>query len=92
MVSLGEQGAMLLHDGKCYIATPPVITAISTIGAGDSSLAGFIAAAEKGKNPGECLKNAVTYGTAACLTEGSLPPTAADIAAIYAQVTVKQMQ
>ena len=92
MVSLGEQGAMLLHDGKCSIATPPVITAISTIGAGDSSLAGFIAAAEKGEYPGECLKNAVTYGTAACLTEGSLPPTAADIAAIYAQVTVKQMQ
>lgn len=92
MVSLGEQGAMLLNDGKCYIATPPVITAISTIGAGDSSLAGFIAAAQEGKNAAKCLKNAVTYGTAACLTEGSLPPTAADISAIYAQVTVKQMQ
>ncbi len=92
MVSLGEQGAMLLNNGKCYIATPPVITAISTIGAGDSSLAGFIAAAQAGKNAAECLKNAVTYGTAACLTEGSLPPTAADIEAIYPQVTVQQIQ
>ena len=90
MVSLGEQGAMLLCDGKCCIATPPVIHAVSTIGAGDSSLAGFIAAAKKGCDDGECLKNAVTYGTAACLTEGSLPPTAADIAAVYPQVTVKQ--
>lgn len=92
MVSLGEQGAMLLNDGKCYIAAPPVVNAVSTIGAGDSSLAGFIAAAQEGKNAAECLKNAVTYGTAACLTEGSLPPTAADISAIYAQVTVKQIQ
>lgn len=91
MVSLGEQGALLLHSGNCYIASPPVVNAVSTIGAGDSSLAGFIAAAEKGENPAGCLRNAVAYGTAACLTEGSLPPTAKDIAAIHAQVTVKQM-
>lgn len=91
MVSLGEQGALLLHSGSCYIATPPVVNAISTIGAGDSSLAGFIAAAKKGQSPALCLQNAVTYGTAACLTEGSLPPTAADIAAIYHQVQLKQL-
>ena len=91
MVSLGEQGALLLHDGNCYIATPPVVNAISTIGAGDSSLAGFIAAAQKGEDAAGCLKNAVTYGTAACLTEGSLPPTATDIAAIHTQVQVKQI-
>ena len=91
MVSLGEQGALLLHEGRCYIATPPAIHAISTIGAGDSSLAGFIAAAQKDENAAGCLRNAVTYGTAACLTEGSLPPTAADIANIYPQVTVKSL-
>lgn len=90
MVSLGEQGAMLLQGNDCYIATPPVINAISTIGAGDSSLAGFIAAAKRGEDAAGCLKNAVTYGTAACLTEGSLPPTAEAIAAIYPQVEVKK--
>lgn len=91
MVSLGEQGALLLHGGKCHVATPPVINAVSTIGAGDSSLAGFIAAAQKGEDAVLCLKNAITYGTAACLTEGSLPPTAADIAAIYPQVQVSEL-
>ena len=91
MVSLGEQGALLLSGGNCYIATPPAIHAISTIGAGDSSLAGFIAAATKGANAASCLQNAVTYGTAACLTEGSLPPTATDIDAIHPQVTVSQL-
>lgn len=90
MVSLGEQGAMLLQGNDCYIATPPVINAISTIGAGDSSLAGFIAAAKRGEDAAGCLKNAVTYGTAACLTEGSLPPTAEAIADIYPQVEVKK--
>ena len=91
MVSLGEQGALLLNGGSCYIATPPAVNAISTIGAGDSSLAGFIAAAKKGESPDLCLQNAVTYGTAACLTEGSLPPTATDIAAIHTHVQVKQI-
>ena len=89
MVSLGEQGAMLLNRDNCYIAKPPVINAISTIGAGDSSLAGFVAAAKRGEDPAGCLKNAVTYGTAACMTEGTLPPTAEDIAAIYPQVEIK---
>ena len=91
MVSLGEQGAMLLHEGSCYIATPPAIDAKSTIGAGDSTLAGFIAAADRGKSPADCLKNAVAYGTAACLTPGTLPPTAEDIAKICSQVQIKQL-
>ena len=91
MISLGEQGALLLHNDNCYIATPPAINAISTIGAGDSSLAGFIAAAQKGEDAAGCLQNAVTYGTAACLSAGSLPPTAEDIAAIYPKVHVKQL-
>ena len=91
MVSLGEQGAMLLHAGDCHIATPPTIDAKSTIGAGDSTLAGFIAAAERGDDPADCLKNAVAYGTAACMTTGTLPPTAEDIAKIYPQVQIKNL-
>ncbi len=91
MVSLSEQGALLLHNGKCYIAVPPAIEAISTIGAGDSSLAGFIAAAQAGCDAAGCLQNAVAYGTAACLTEGSLPPTAAGISTIRTKVQVKQI-
>lgn len=91
MVSLGEQGALLLHSGKCYIATPPAIKAISTIGAGDSSLAGFIAAAQKDEDAAGCLKTAVTYGTAACLTPGTLPPQREDLERIYQQVHVKEV-
>ena len=90
MVSLGGQGAMLLHGDDCYIATPPAIDARSTIGAGDSTLAGFIAAADRGEDSADCLKNAVTYGTAACLTPGTLPPTAEDIALIHPRVQVKK--
>ncbi|MBO5891363.1 MAG: hexose kinase [Oscillospiraceae bacterium] len=89
MVSLGHQGALLINDGKTYLAKPPVVDAISTIGAGDSAIAGFLAAALQGKSPGECLRTAVTYGTAACLTEGTLPPLPQDTAAIFPTVTLE---
>lgn len=89
MVSLGEQGALLLNGGKSYIARPPKINAISTIGAGDSSIAGFIAAASMGEPPALRLKRAVAYGTAACLTEGTLPPMKEDVEDIYFKTEVK---
>ena len=91
MISLGEQGAMLIHGGKTYLAKPPVIRAVSTIGAGDSAIAGFIAAAMVGKEPGECLQTAVTYGTAACLTEGTLPPLPQDTATIFQEVKLETL-
>lgn len=89
MVSLGEQGAFLLNGGKSYIARPPKINAISTIGAGDSSIAGFIAAASMGEPLALRLKRAVAYGTAACLTEGTLPPMKEDVEDIYFKTEVK---
>lgn len=91
MISLGAQGAVLVNGGKTYIATPPKIKAVSTIGAGDSSLAGFIAAATAEKSAPECLRAAVSYGTAACLTEGSRPPKPEDTAAIFPQVRIQTL-
>ena len=79
MISLGGDGAMLVCKDGTFIATPPKINAISTIGAGDSSIAGFIAAAQKEGSAQEMLKNAVAFGSAACLTEGTKPPLKKDI-------------
>jgi len=92
MVSLGGQGALLLHGGMCWIAVPPSVKAVSTIGAGDSSLAGFIAGVEKDMAPADCLKNAVAYGTAACLTAGSQPPCPEDVAWIRSRTQVRVLE
>lgn len=88
MISLGGDGAMLASDRKLWRAKNPKIEAVSTIGAGDSSIAGFITAFSKNASPADCLREAVTYGTAACLTEGTNPPRPEDIDRIYGQVTV----
>lgn len=91
MVSLGEQGAMLICGGKTYIAVPPAITPVSTVGAGDSMIAGFLGAAYYGHGPDACLKMAVAYGTAACLTAGTLPPQKEEADRIYDQVDIREV-
>lgn len=91
MVSLGEQGAILLSGGKAYIASCPSIQAVSTIGAGDSTIAGFLAATYEQKPLAQCLQTAVAYGTAACLTTGTLPPQKEDLEKIYSQIQVKEV-
>lgn len=88
MISMGEQGAVLLTGGKTYMAAPPKVRAVSTVGAGDSTIAGFLAAFSMGQTPQVCLKRAVACGTAACLTEGTLPPAKADVQTIYLQTKV----
>lgn len=79
MLSMGEQGAALICEDGVFTAPAPKIDAVSTIGAGDSALAGFIAAFAAGKGAEERLRSAVAFGSAACLTEGSQPPRKEDI-------------
>ena len=89
MISLGAQGAILFDGKKIHTATPPKITAVSTIGAGDSSIAGFISAYSEEKSAAECLRLAVAFGSSACLTEGSMPPRKQDIEEIYQKIAVE---
>ena len=88
MISLGKEGALLLCGGRLYTARPPKLKALSTIGAGDSSIEGFIAAYAEGASPADCLRNAVSFGSAACLTEGSMPPESESIKQIYTQIKI----
>ncbi|MBP3370512.1 MAG: 1-phosphofructokinase family hexose kinase [Clostridia bacterium] len=91
MISLGAKGALLVCADGTYVAHPPKITAISTIGAGDSSIGGFLAAAAKGADAAEMLKTAVSYGSAACMSAGTRPPVPADVAVVYSQVKTEKL-
>ena len=91
MISLGAKGAMLCCEDGCYIANAPDVTVLSTIGAGDSSIAGFVAAAKQGLPYSEMLRMAVCYGSAACMTEGTRPPRAEDITKLLESVQVTKL-
>lgn len=91
MISLGHQGALLASGGVVLHAMPPETEPVSTVGAGDSTIAGFITAAARRETPEECLRLGVSFGTAACLTEGTQPPQSQKVREILEKVTVKEV-
>ncbi len=79
LITLDADGAALVSDGALYLRKAPKIDTVSTIGAGDSAIAGFIASKIIGENAEASLRRAVAFGSAAALTEGSNPPKIEDI-------------
>lgn len=79
LVTLGGAGAVLVNGEGAWHAVPPRITVRSTVGAGDSSVAGFILADVAGKSGAECLELAVSYGSAAASLPGTTLPTPGDL-------------
>lgn len=75
LVTLGASGAVLVDGNGSWLATPPPTTPRSTVGAGDSALAGYVRAALADAPPAQRLQMAVAYGSAAAALPGSALPT-----------------
>jgi 6-phosphofructokinase 2 len=71
LVSMGAKGILLISDKEQYLASPPKVDVVNTIGAGDSAVAGFIYGIVSGKRLDESLVFAVAAGTATTLRPGS---------------------
>lgn len=79
LVTLGAAGAVLVDQTGSWLATPPPITPRSTVGAGDSALAGYLRAEVGGAEPPQRLRMAVAYGSAAAALPGSALPSPAQL-------------
>ncbi|TLP77282.1 1-phosphofructokinase family hexose kinase [Maribacter sp. ACAM166] len=71
VISLGPQGAMLVTKNIVEYITAPIVFQKSTIGAGDSMVAGMVFALAKEKSLSNMVKYGVACGTAATMTEGT---------------------
>ncbi len=70
LVSMAEKGAVLVcEDGEVYQQAAFRGTVISSTGAGDSMLAGFLAAYEKSQNPLQALYLGISAGSASAFSE-----------------------
>ena len=74
LVTLGGAGACLVTADGAWHATPPPTTVVSTVGAGDSSLFGYLLGDVRGGSPIERLALAVAYGSAAASLPGTTIP------------------
>ncbi|MFE3541700.1 1-phosphofructokinase family hexose kinase [Nocardia sp. NPDC059177] len=80
LATLGAAGAVLVTAEGSWFAAAPPITPRSTVGAGDSALAGYLLADLAGAAPADRLRTAVAYGSAATALPGTELPTPTDIA------------
>ncbi|WP_438293350.1 1-phosphofructokinase [Streptomyces sp. HUAS TT7] len=85
LASLGADGQLLVTASGTYFASAPVATVRSNVGAGDASLAGFLAAGGEGPR---ALAAAVAHGAAAVQLPGSVMPAPGDLDPAAVTVTV----
>ncbi|MET7850239.1 1-phosphofructokinase [Streptomyces avermitilis] len=76
LASLGADGQLLVDASGTWFGSARVDAVRSNVGAGDSSLAGFLIAGGSGAN---ALASAVAHGAAAVQLPGSVMPTPADL-------------
>jgi 1-phosphofructokinase len=74
LVTLGPRGAVLVGAGGAWHAVPPPVSVASTVGAGDSSLFGYLLGDVRGHEPDRRLALAVAYGSAAAGLPGTTIP------------------
>jgi 1-phosphofructokinase len=79
LLTRGSDGAVLMTRDGSWTAEVPPVQARSTVGAGDSALAGYLLGALDGFDPAKRLSLAVAYGSAAASLPGSTMPTPADL-------------
>jgi 6-phosphofructokinase 2 len=86
LVSMGARGILMVTKKERYLAIPPEVDVVNTIGAGDSSVAGFVYGNVTGKTMKESLICAVAAGTATTLRPGPALCTKDDFEKLVPQV------
>lgn len=79
LVSMGESGSVLINKERALLANPLRVPVKSTVGAGDSMLAGFIHTITTTSDPVQALKTATACGALAVTKEGTQALTADEI-------------
>lgn len=90
-VSLGAEGAVLTDKENSYYALAPKVRVRSTVGAGDSMLAGLIAALADNQSTGEALRLGLACGSGAVTHSGTMLFNPEDLDALKDDIEVKSL-
>lgn len=88
VISMGAKGAICALDGQVWQAIPPQVERKSTVGSGDSMVAGLALAIARGEDVVEGLKLGTAAGAATAMVPGTALATPEDIARLLPQVRV----
>ena len=92
VISLGKQGAVACCDGVIYDVVPPEVKSISTIGSGDSLIAGVLYALETGAPIDDALRVGCAAGAATAMSTGAQIGKKSDVDDLVSQVKVARLE
>jgi 6-phosphofructokinase 2 len=85
-ISMGPQGALLVTEDEYIHISSPQVNVKSTVGAGDSMVAGIVYGLSKNWNWKDTLSYGVACGTAATLNEGTQLCQKEDVERLFAEI------
>ena len=91
LISLGKQGVVAYHEDKIYDAAPPEVKAVSSIGSGDSLIAGVTFALEQGLGIEEALRLGCAAGAATAMSDGADIGEKSDVDRLVPEVKVSKL-
>jgi|SRR5580704_6237532 1-phosphofructokinase family hexose kinase len=92
-ITMGAEGLVWLESKDCpaWFAQPPKLRAISTVGCGDTTFAGFAYAALQGLKSEDALRFATACGAANCVAELEGRISLTDVENLLPKVTIKSL-
>lgn len=91
-VSMGEEGGLYAENGVFVETRPPHVPVVSTVGAGDASLAGFLIGRLSDQSLVDCAVLSTAFGAAAVTTVGPRLPSSSDIAVLARRVVARTLE
>ncbi|MEI8282260.1 MAG: 1-phosphofructokinase family hexose kinase, partial [Armatimonadota bacterium] len=91
IISRGERGAMMTCAEGTFVGISPKVQPKSTIGSGDSMIAGILRALGQGKTADEALRWGLAAGAATALTDGSAIGDKATIERLLPEAVVQKV-
>ncbi len=92
VISMGKKGLIAADKTEIIRAVPPEVTPVSSVGAGDSTVAGFAISLSRGEGLLQACRLATAMGTAAVLTPGTMLARRVDAAKIMPLVSVRKIR
>jgi 6-phosphofructokinase 2 len=92
VISLGQQGAIAFCEGMIYDVVPPEVKSVSSIGSGDSLIAGVLCGLSNGASIEDALKLGCAAGAATAMSNGADVGHKSDIDDILPQVKVTRIE
>jgi 6-phosphofructokinase 2 len=91
VISRGKEGLIAANGEMVLKAIPPQVKVRSTVGAGDSTIAGLVLKLNEGLGIDEACRWAVAAGTAATLTPGTELCRREDVEKLLSKVKIKRL-